>query len=630
MEIGKVKGLQINFLSILFIGGTSIILLVMSIYLLLSNIYGRLEVREIITAVRNMDIVPKDGEYPVAILYSEYSDNLLGGDQHWYENNIRTWQKFAESSGLNLDIITDENLEKGEILDYQLLILPTSKALSDKEIVHIKNYLEDGGNIFATNSTGTFDEIGNWRGWKFFNEVFGTKFEFEFPADGRRKKQSFRGGLPLTAGIPSGFSLRIATWDSPMACSVLEPRTEQIGFWNDFRSNHDSASNISETYASVVSGNYGQGRFVWMGFDINSVYGEQEEYIMFERFFINIMNWLTKKPIIFVKDWPSEYKATAIINIVSKGDISSSQNLINYIEKYSLPVTFLLDSKEAAKDVIKLKTLSQYGDIGALVSLGNLTSAGSISYQLDNFNGQYNRLREAKDNLEANINKKINIAMPLMGQYDENTIHSLIESGYDIIISDSLLNKSVPNSQIKGEKQIIGINKTALSDVEIDQRFGSENYDFKLSTFKDDLDRVILEGGIYNLTLNGHLWSEHNNNDILDELFAYLKDQNVWLTSAEKVRKWWIARNSIEVGIKIISERRVSFLITNPSDIVISNLTVRIDLNKDIKNLVITSEIIGTEIPEYTYEGDKIFIKLKNLKSDQSNSYFIDFDNVLL
>ena len=236
-----------------------------------------------------MDLLPKNSEYSAAILFSDYSDNLLDKENNWNENNIRTWQKFVESSDLNLEIINDESIESGDFLKYQLLILPSSKALSNKEIIQIKQYLENGGNIFATSSTATFTEEGKWRGWQFFNEVFGIKFISEFTGNGLIQKQSFRGGLPLTAGIPSGFSLRVAAWDSPMACEILEPRVNQIGFWNDFRTKNNFISNPIKDMTSVVSGTYGKGRFVWMGFDINSVYGEQEEYIMFEKFFKNII-----------------------------------------------------------------------------------------------------------------------------------------------------------------------------------------------------------------------------------------------------------------------------------------------------------------------------------------------------
>ena len=65
-----------------------------------------------------------------------------------------------------------------------------------------------------------------------------------------------------------------------------------------------------------------------MGFNINSVYGEQEENIIFERFIKNTFNWLTQKPVIFVKDWPSNYRSAMVINVMGNSELTNYQNII--------------------------------------------------------------------------------------------------------------------------------------------------------------------------------------------------------------------------------------------------------------------------------------------------------------
>jgi hypothetical protein len=631
LEITNSKTVRINFASLFLIGSGSLGLLGLTLYMLLVNIYGRFEPVDIISAVKHLKFFQSKPDYSAAILFSKYSDQL-SNESSWYSNNIATWKKFAKNSGVNLQIVDDKEIESGNFQKYQLLILPTSKALSNAEIIQIKQYLENGGNIFATNSTAIFDEFGKWRGWKFFNEVYGIKFVSEFPPEKITRKQSFRGGSLLTAGIPSGFSLPVATWDSPMACQVLEPRTTQIGFWNNFPSESNFIAGRVDNMASAVCGNYGKGKFVWMGFNINSVYGEQEEYIIFERFIRNTLNWLTEKPVIFVKDWPSDYKAAMVINVIGNSDLSNYQNIISYVQKYSLPVTFYVDPDNARENVPQLKMLSRYGDIGSLVTLGNLTSAGRIIYQLDNFKGQYMKLKEAKENLGELTDKNIISAMPAFGNYDENTINALAANNYEILLTDSLFNKSVPNSIIKGDDQVIAFNKTAYNSIEIDSKFGIKDLDYQLSTYENDIDRVVFEGGLYNLNIHSSIWSNPGYNKLFDGLFGYVKNKGIWLTSSDQIKKWWIAKNSIEVGIKAISDRRISFLITNPSKQFINNLIVEIDINKNIDNLAISSEIIGTEIPNYFFDKDneKLFLKLHNLNPGQTNYYFIDFDNVVL
>ncbi len=276
--------------------------------------------------------------------------------------------------------------------------------------------------------------------------------------------------------------------------------------------------------------------------------------------------------------------------------------------------------------------LSQNGELGALVPLGNSVSANNIVYHLDDYNKQYEQLKNSKAILEKIIERPINSAMPLYGMYDENTVHALIAAGYKTLVSDSLFNKSVPNSLIKGNKQIITFNKTAYTSSEINSNFGINNLEYQLSTYKDDIDRVIFEGGLYNLNIQSNILSNNDYSVILNDLFKYLKSKNIWLAKSDEIRNWWIAKNSIEVGINEISKRRISFLITNPSDFVINDLIIQIDINKSIKNLEITSEIIGTKIPEFVFDKDnkRIHLKLKDLKAGESNSYFIDFDELVI
>ncbi len=193
---------------------------------------------------------------------------------------------------------------------------------------------------------------------------------------------------------------------------------------------------------------------------------------MFDKFFNNIISWLNKKPIIFVKDWPGNYKAASVINVNVNSDLSNKDNILKYIDKESLPMTFYIDSEIAKQNVLQVKMLSQNGELGALVPLGNLVSANNIVYHLDDYNKQYEQLKNSKAILEKIIERPINNAMPLYGMYDENTVHALIAAGYKTLVSDSLFNKSVPNSLIKGNKQIITFNKTAYTSSEINSNFG--------------------------------------------------------------------------------------------------------------------------------------------------------------
>ncbi len=238
---------------------------------------------------------------------------MMPDGSSWLEDNVETWKKFLDNIELEYNIINDETIEKNLHNDYELIILPGSKSLSDREIINIKKFLIDGGSIFATSGTASYSDAGKWRGWDFFSEVFGVKYSKEIGNEDRTRIHTLRGGLPITANIPTGFPLRVATWDRPLAVEVLDPRTTQVSFWYNYRLEDGLVREGIKKSAGIAYGTYGNGRFVWMGFEINSIIGSQDDYIFFDRFFNNSINWLSYGPIAYIRDWPAGVDAAAVI-----------------------------------------------------------------------------------------------------------------------------------------------------------------------------------------------------------------------------------------------------------------------------------------------------------------------------
>ena len=150
-------------------------------------------------------------------------------------------------------------IELGQFYKYDLLVLPGSRSLSDKEIIEIKKYIDKGGSVFATSGTASYSDDGKWRGWDFFTEVFGLNFKKEIKNDKFTKLHTLRGNFPITANIPTGYPLRVATWDRPISAEVMEPRTTQVSFWYNFKLDSGLVRENIRKSAGIVSGTYGKG-----------------------------------------------------------------------------------------------------------------------------------------------------------------------------------------------------------------------------------------------------------------------------------------------------------------------------------------------------------------------------------
>lgn len=633
MAVKEFKGLRVNYL-IIFLSGLVLLITGILVFLLIvRNIYGSYEIKEILPTKENLQLSPsKEKSGKAAILYSKYTENMLPSGSTWLKDNVDTWKKFVKGAKMEFDIITDQDIELGQHLDYKLVILPGSKSLSDRQIVQLKKYLENGGSLFVSGGPATFSDEGKWRGWEFFTEVFGMKFNREIKPEESYKVHTLRGNLPITAGIPTGYALKIATWDRPIYAEVLEPRTTQVSFWYDFRREAGLVREEISKSAGISFGSYGKGRFVWFGFELNSVLGVQKDYIYFEKLFNNSINWLTYQPTAFIKDWPSPYEG-ALLFIPTIGENSANAyNLFGLINSTQFPATYFVSPEVAVRNPGLIKSLAGKGEIGAVVDIGFIESPEDTLNKLFSKETQFSNIGFAKDTLSKIAGKEIKAIMPLNGYYDDNTLQAFAAKNIDFLVTDSLTDRSVPEIKIRNNKPIMIITKTARDDIEIVKNYGLTNTNFQLYTYEEDVDRILFEGGLYVLKVHSEYQLQPQYVSVIRDVLRYAKNKNMWITSLNQLKEWWNRRQGVEVRYETRSKRRIAIEFTNPNDNPTYDIVVQVNLNKKILNADVSSDIINTKIPRYELknDGQTIYFYIDRMEPHETRSLLVDFDNIRL
>lgn len=619
---------RINQFLILLSGIVILIAAILVYYFVLRGVYGRFDITSLLPTKDSVEktLVGKTGQ--AAILYSKYTENMLPDGSTWLVDNISTWKKFLSNLNIRYNIITDQDIENGKHLDYKLLILAGSKSLSDSEILQIKKYLENGGSVFATSGVASYSEDGKWRGWQFFNQVFGMQFTYEIQHDNVLKIHTLRGDIPLTATIPTGYPLKIATWDVPMAAEVLDPRTKQVSFWYNFRLEEGLVREGIKRSTGIAYGSYGAGRFVWMGFEINSVIGLQEDYILFDRFFNNCINWLTYSPIAYIKDWPDGYDAAAVIMPVVSNNAVNIQNLLPILRSENTRATFFVDPERASQNRNLIASLVGYGEVAALVDIGYLSSVNDTINKLNSFEQQSDKMKSAKTILENITNTPVFGLFPYYGLFNNNTVSAAINSEFRYLLTDSLTDRSVPRTLIRGEKRILSMTKTARDDYEVIRDYGLTLPDFQFYTYQEDIDRILFEGGMYILKIHTDFQCRYDYVDVVRDVIKDLKNKRFWITTASEIHKWYEKRDYIELRAERRGNNRVAIKVSNPGKELINDLVIDVDLNDDVKNISLDTEIIGTKPAVIKHDpGSRfLFLLIDSLKPGESRTYFIDYD----
>lgn len=601
---------------------------VLTYFFILRGVYGSFNSNELVPNTNIVKAMMSSSKPTIGILYSQYTENMLPEGNTWLNDNIATWKKFLDNTGLKYDVITDNTIELGQENKYDLLVLPGSRSLSDKELIQIKQYLDKGGSVFATSGTASYSDDGKWRGWSFFSEVFGLNFTKEIKNDELTKLHTLRGNLPITANIPTGFPLKVATWDKPISVEVMDPRTTQISFWYNYK--HDNGlvrENIKKS-AGIVSGTYGRGRFVWMGFEINSVIGAQDDYVYFDKLFTNSIKWLTYKPIAFARDWPTGYDAAAMIAPLVDKDPGNIQNLVDVLKAKNIKATFFVNPKQAELNKGLIKSLSRYGEIGSLVNIGYLSSINDTLDTLNDYDTQVRKLNNAKNELEEITGEKVVGAIPYYGLFDKNTLKALINDGYKYIVTDSLTDRSVPKNIVINDDRITTMTKTARDDYEVIRNYGLTQPDFQFYTYQEDIDRVLFEGGMYLFKMHTDYQCTPSNIGVVGNIIDDLKKKNFWIATGDEIENWFAKKSSIEIRTDKRGPNRIVLTVSNPGKLTANNLVIQVEINAPAENVTMDTEIIGTKKARFDYDKKNkiVYVYLNDLQPNESRSYYLDYN----
>lgn len=631
MAVGNFKGVSVNYAIVFFSGLVLLVAGVLIFLLILKSIYGNFDLKDILPTPENLTYLFVEKESNIAILYPEYWEAILPEGSTWVSDNVDAWESFAKGSKLYYDIITDQTIELGEHFEYDLIILPGAKALSDREIVQLKRYMELGGSILATGGTASYSNEGKWRGWQFFTEVFGLNFSKEIEPREVYKIHTLRGNLPITAGIPTGFTLKIATWDRPIYAEILEPRTKQVSFWYDFRREAGLVREAIQQSAGIAYGNYGDGRFVWYGFELNSVVGDSPvDFINYDRLFRNSINWLTYEPIAFVRDWPPPYEAASVFIPTLDEDFSNIRNLTELLKSSRYPATFFMSPSVAQQNASLVKGLAKYGDFGAILDIGYLESARDTVNKLFPQEEQFKIVEGAIGQMEEIVGKQVHGIMPYYGFYDDATLQAMSNNEIDFVVTDSLTDRSVPEVKIRNDQAILQITKTARDDYEIVRRYNLRQPNYQVYTYQEDIDRIVFEGGLFVFKVHTAYQLRPEYVGVVDDVLKYTRTKNMWLTSIEELKKWWMKRGRIELEYSTSSKVRMEVEVSNLAEERIDNFVIEIDLNKRVQNVDISSDLVNTTIPEFEFKpsSNTLYMYIQNLGEGESRSFLIDYENI--
>ncbi|HNR31039.1 MAG TPA: beta-galactosidase [Candidatus Hydrogenedentes bacterium] len=91
---------------------------------------------------------------------SRYCDAVMHEGGTRYDEAQAAVVELLDGLGVGFDFLSGEDLEAGRLGEYAVLVLPMTRALSDREIAAITDFAAQGGRVVADFAPGEFDEHG--------------------------------------------------------------------------------------------------------------------------------------------------------------------------------------------------------------------------------------------------------------------------------------------------------------------------------------------------------------------------------------------------------------------------------------------------------------------------------------
>lgn len=539
----------------------------------------------------------------IALLYSDYTEKYQSGEAASYLDQFTAWEVFLMQNKIVYKVIYDEELESGISDEYDILILPSVGSVSDEELNSIKIYLKDGNSVLSVGSTLIKDEEGLHGDYSNLESLFGIRIN-ESVLSGKMNYLHSITSHPLFDDENNQNQLiQISNKNYPLTAAINSDKTFPMGFLQS-----DESDNLLELLTSMVLGYNGLGKFIWIGFDINSVIGGKEDNRKFENIILKSLTWLDKEPKIWLSNYPEE-KGSAVILMLENYSGLQPQIIDLLINENYKPHLIITPS-------VKLPTLLQNK-----ISNDNFILDLS-SYSL-NSKDDFDKIISfiSLSNNEFGISLKSIILSKL--SFEDSFLSSLKDRGIEIVLFNAQVSAApfLSNNGILFVPIVRSYTKGILDDKDL---YASKLYQGKKHlqfTRAEELNALSFHQFDSRINCN-----ENSEDDYL-LLLNRIKSDDPWFPSLMELKEWWILKENISVKIKAINENSLVFILSNNNyksiDSFTTNISVGNPFNKDF--LSIKS---GNRDVDYTFSDkpDEIKIHLNDLNSRQSKNIILKFN----
>ncbi|HAS84329.1 MAG TPA: hypothetical protein DCS43_17060 [Verrucomicrobia bacterium] len=573
--------------------------------------------RQALSPFRGKEDVNEQRQLTVALLHSEATAVSFGDGRAGYESLITLWRQLMDAEKFSYKVVQSVPVGK-EAEPFNLLLLPATRCMGHEDRQAVKAFLRAGKGVFMTWAAGTQNEFGQWERYSLLNEVGGIEIAGSPPAtDEHISKVMVSGGYPLTASLNPGFRLNITAFDQPLSANVREDRVLVDGVWTDPDQPTFELHSVRDR-AAVVHGNYGPGRFVWMGFTISSGQNRVEQQNAFHTLLRSSMLWAGHQVLAFKPVWPEGHAGVLSVSQDVHGTEDVNPAIIEIVRKHRVSMTSFVRPDLIRRHPELVMQLLSVGEIGIL-------GEPDEDYKGRTMDEQQHEFARAADLLQ-DLTGAAPLGFRMAGgqPFIDRTQDALVRAGFQYIANREL-DRMVPKAVRSYRRVPLVMRPRTLWQVpEMPyMRSGHPVMDVE-NTMPVHLAQILALGGMYGLSFR----ASEQDADFprkLDALFETAKRERVPVLTLKDVLVLWEGWDNVKIATRYVSSRRASLKISNTWFDNVDNVIVNVEMPSVQRRLDLESMTLGTELPSsMSSSGVRWRLSINRLGGGKNVVYYIN------
>ncbi|HVF79262.1 MAG TPA: polysaccharide deacetylase family protein, partial [Solirubrobacteraceae bacterium] len=406
---------------------------------------------------------------------------------------VARWHDAMRAAGADVRVLAPSELDRA--IDVEVLVVPSSPCLGVETREALQRAAVGGQGVILTTSAGLYDGGCSRVGYGLVVAL--TAATRADTLESRKMVYvTVPGGSPLAADLPPGTRIEV----NPGAHVALR-RSGRDAFFSDYDMNPEPALGRPLLDGAIVHSQYGRGRAVYWGFELNDVVDRPWNQGVLALLVRNSVAWAAGHPLASVEAWPRGLVAAAVLAQDVESEFTNARYALDSLRAAGVPATYFLTSNLALKHRRLTRALAAHGEIGTHTDRHQLLGGEPADSQAA-------WLRRTKQDLARLVGRPVHGLRPPEEQFDTTTLLEWRRAGGAYVFGANNSRVAAPELLPLGRDTVVLLARVTDDDVIAVHTVGPDPVRALTERYRADFARIRALGGLYLLSYHSQLLAQ--------------------------------------------------------------------------------------------------------------------------